>query len=112
KVTAHRHQPEMEEVLARATGAGVRLLFTPHLVPMKRGIVSTIYVPARPGTDLAAVRASLERAYGREPFVKLLPPGTWPDSAHVVGSNYVHLGAALDEERGTVVLISALDNLV
>jgi N-acetyl-gamma-glutamyl-phosphate reductase len=112
KVTAHRHQPEMEEVLARVTGADVRLLFTAHLVPMKRGILSTVYADALPGADLARVRASLERAYGGEPFVKVLPAGTWPDTAHVCGSNYVHLGAAFDAERGKVVLLCALDNLV
>jgi N-acetyl-gamma-glutamyl-phosphate reductase len=112
KVAVHRHQPEMEEVLERATGQATRVLFAPHLVPMKRGILATIYADAAPGVDFAAARASLERAYGGEPFVKLLPEGIWPDSAHVAGSNYVHLGIALDPERGKVVLLCAIDNLV
>lgn len=112
KVASHRHQPEMEEVLERATGARVRILFTPHLVPMKRGILSTVYADLAPGVDLEAIRGALASEYEGERFVKLLPEGIWPDTAHVCGSNYLHLGAAVDRERGKVVLLSALDNLV
>jgi N-acetyl-gamma-glutamyl-phosphate reductase len=112
KVGTHRHQPEMEEMLERATHREVRIVFTPHLVPMKRGILATVYADALPGTDLDAVRRALAEDYGSERFVRMLPDGRWPDTAQVNGSNYVHLAASFDAERGKVLLLSALDNLV
>lgn len=111
KAWAHRHQPEMEEILARATGLSVDLLFTPHLVPMSRGIASSIYADLEPGVTAAQVRACLAAAYRDEPFVVLLPHGKHPDTNHVIGTNFVHLQCVVDERRGKVLLLSALDNL-
>lgn len=112
KVGCHRHQPEMEEVLGRASGVIPELLFAPHLVPMIRGISAAIYAELADGVEGSAVRECLVSAYAGERFVKVLPPGQHPDTKHVAGTNYVHLNVVVDEPRRRVVLLCALDNLV
>jgi N-acetyl-gamma-glutamyl-phosphate reductase len=112
KAWSHRHQPEMEEVLARTTGASPQILFAPHLVPMNRGIATSVYADLEDGAREADVRACLEAAYAREPFVCVLAKGQHPDTKHVAGTNYVHVNAVVDETRRKVLLLSALDNLV
>jgi N-acetyl-gamma-glutamyl-phosphate reductase len=107
----HRHSPEIEQNLARAAGRPVTVSFTPTLAPMPRGILATSTARLVPGADPAAVRAQWEQAYGDEPFVHLLPEGTWPRTADVVGSNLVLLQVAVDEHAGRVVVVSAIDNL-
>jgi N-acetyl-gamma-glutamyl-phosphate reductase len=108
---AHQHTPEMEQSLSRAAGSPVTLSFTPLLAPMPRGIVATCTAIAAEGATTADVRASLEAAYGDEPFVRVLPPGQWPQTSSVSGSNAVHLQCAVDEHAGRVVVVSAIDNL-
>ncbi|MDP1877078.1 MAG: N-acetyl-gamma-glutamyl-phosphate reductase [Actinomycetota bacterium] len=107
----HQHTPEMEQALAEVSGHPVRLSFTPLLAPMPRGIVATCTAVAREGVTVDDVRDALIEAYRGEPFVQVLPPGLWPQSASVAGSNAVHLQAAVDEHAGRVVVVSALDNL-
>jgi N-acetyl-gamma-glutamyl-phosphate reductase len=105
KVGAHQHVPEIKQ----ATGAR-SLSLTPLLAPMPRGILATVTArPARAGVTLADVRAAL--AYPDEPFVHLLPEGTWPRTAATLGSNAAHLQAALDRDSGRIVVTSAIDNL-
>jgi N-acetyl-gamma-glutamyl-phosphate reductase len=108
----HQHTPEMEQSLADAAGVPVRLSFTPLLAPMSRGIVATCTAVARPGATTESVRAALQAAYADEPFIDVLPPGLWPQTSSVSGSNMVQLQCAVDDHSGRVVVVSAIDNLV
>ncbi len=107
----HRHSPEIEQNLRRAAGAPVTVSFTPTLAPMPRGILATSTARATGEATAQSVRAALADAYAAEPFVHLLPEGTWPRTADVLGSNLVHLQVALDPHSGRVVVVSAIDNL-
>ncbi|EZP38979.1 N-acetyl-gamma-glutamyl-phosphate reductase [Micrococcus luteus] len=107
----HRHTPEIEQGLAQAAGEPVRISFTPTLAPMSRGILATASARLRPGVAAADVRAAWASAYGREPFVHLLPEGQWPTTKAVLGSNHVQLQLAVDERAGRVIVCAALDNL-
>jgi N-acetyl-gamma-glutamyl-phosphate reductase len=107
----HRHTPEIEQNLSRAAGEAVTVSFTPPLAPMPRGILATCTARLRADTDPAGVRAVWETAYADEPFVHVLPEGSWPATASVVGSNHVQLQLAVDERLGRVVVVSAIDNL-
>jgi N-acetyl-gamma-glutamyl-phosphate reductase len=108
----HQHTPEMEQALASAAGVPVTLSFTPVLAPMPRGILATATARLVPGTTGAQLRESLTAAYADEPFVHVLPEGTWPTTAAVAGSNSVHLQVACDAHAGRAVVVAALDNLV
>ena len=107
----HRHTPEIEQNLGRAAGQPVTVSFTPTLAPMPRGILATCTARLRPDVDPAAVREAWEKAYAAEPFVHVLPEGSWPTTASVVGSNHVQLQLAVDERLRRVVVVSAVDNL-
>jgi len=107
KVGSHQHTPEIKQ----ATGAGT-LSFTPVLAPMRRGILATVTAVATiPGTTVAQLREVLNKQYGNEPFVRLLPDGVWPRTAATLGSNACHLQAAVDADSGRLVVVSAIDNL-
>ena len=101
----HRHTPEIEQV------SGARVLFTPHLVPMNRGILATCYATPASGADLTSqsVLAVLAKAYAGEPFVVVRPSP--PSTKATMGTNSVHLSARYDERTNTVIVLSALDNL-
>ncbi|MER5929075.1 N-acetyl-gamma-glutamyl-phosphate reductase [Streptomyces sp. NPDC002054] len=110
----HRHTPELEQNLSLAAGEPVTVSFTPTLAPMPRGILATCTARLRPGTatdTAAAVRAVYEAAYADEPFVRLLPPGRWPSTGSVLGSNTAHVQVAVDERAGRLICVSAIDNL-
>lgn len=110
---AHRHTSELEQELSAAAKAPSRLVFTPHLVPMSRGILATVYGrPTDPSRDPAAYREALEEAYADEPFVTLLPAGRLPDTAHVRGSNRAQVQVVFDQRSHTVLAMAAIDNLV
>ncbi|MFN0068391.1 MAG: N-acetyl-gamma-glutamyl-phosphate reductase [Limisphaerales bacterium] len=111
-LTKHRHLAEIEEQLALAAGAPVIVQFNPHLAPMRRGIATTITVPAASGATLDAVLSCWRAAYAGRPFVSILAPGETPDTAHVSGTNRIDLAAAHDPRTGNFVLTSAEDNLV
>jgi N-acetyl-gamma-glutamyl-phosphate reductase len=108
----HQHTPEMAQNLRYATGADVRLSFTPMLAPMSRGILATCSARLSPGTSEADVLDVLGAAYSGEPFVRVLPPGQWPVTGATLGSNTVHLQAAVDGHAGRVTVVAAEDNLV
>lgn len=109
----HRHTPEIEEQLGYAAGKEVVLNFTPHLVPMNRGILVTAYANLKPeGMDAERVRAAYEKYYGKEMFIRLLPPGECPETKWVEGSNFVDIGFVIDERTGRIIMMGALDNLV
>jgi len=107
----HRHLAEVEEQLALRTGAPTVIQFNPHLAPMRRGIATTITVPARVDS-VDPVYTSWRAAYGQAPFVHLLPTGEAPDTAHVVGSNRVDMSAVYDPRTKNLILTSAEDNLM
>ena len=109
-VARHRHAPEIEQGLSAAAGAPVRVNFTPHLIPMNRGILATIYVRSSEGAD--ALRAALARRYAGEPFVRVLPAGSAPATRHVRGSNHCLIAVFDDRIEGRAILIAAIDNLV
>jgi N-acetyl-gamma-glutamyl-phosphate reductase len=107
----HRHSPEIEQNLTRAAGSRATVSFTPTLAPMPRGILATSTARLAAGVDAESVRSHWEKAYGAEPFVRLLPEGVWPRTTDVLGSNTVALQLAVDEHAGRVVVVSAVDNL-
>ncbi len=111
-VANHRHTPEIEQGLSAAAGRKITVSFTPHLMPMNRGILSTIYVRFANGSTLADLRRVLEDAYRSEPFVRVLPEGQLPSTHHVRGSNLCLIGLSRDRLSRRAILVSAIDNLV
>ena len=111
KVAEHRHAPEMEQELSLLSGKPVKVTFTPHLAPMGRGILGTLYAQlVKPLTD-EDIHKVYRAFYRDQPFVRLMPPGTWPSTQQVRGSNYCDLAFKVDRERGRVILVSVIDNL-
>ena len=111
-VASHRHSAELDQELSAAAGADVMAAFTPHLIPMNRGILSTIYVTLAKGVSAADAHAALAKRYDAEYFVRVLPFGTVPATRHVRGSNHVLIGAVEDRRPGRLILVSVIDNLV
>lgn len=107
-VGAHRHMAEIEQELGRACGRPVRTSFTPHLLPMSRGILATIYVAG----EAERVRQCLEEKYAGDPFVQVLGRGQLPRTQDVRGSNLLRIGVAEDRRAGRSVVLATLDNLV
>jgi len=112
KIDEHRHMPEIEEILSGYSGHDVQVTFTPHLIPMDRGILSTIYVQLKKDISTAQVIDEYHNFYNGEPFVRVLPENTFPSTAHVRGSNFCDIGIKVNQHKGTAIIISAIDNLV
>ena len=108
----HRHMSELDQEFSLAAGQEVVVSFTPHLVPMNRGILSTIYVRGTRGISPEDLHAILLKQYMSEPFVHVLPFGQTPQTRHVRGSNMTFIGVAKDRAPGRAIVIAALDNLV
>jgi len=108
----HRHMAELDQELSLAAGKEVIVSFTPHLLPMNRGILSTIYVRGRRGKTPEELHEVLSKFYAKEPFVHVLPFGQTPHTRHVRGSNMTFIGVAKDRVPGRAIVIAALDNLV
>lgn len=111
-VAKHRHAPEIEQGLSKAAGRPVIVNFTPHLMPMNRGILSSIYVRLAKGVSAADLRATLEKKYAGETFVRVVPEGVSPATRHVRGSNHVLIGVFADRVPGRAILLCVEDNLV
>lgn len=111
-VAKHRHTPEIEQALSDLSGEQVLLNFTPHLVPMSRGILSTCYAALRTGVPPELVDAAFEKLYGKEFFIRLLGRGAYPSTKNVRGSNYCDIAWHIDERTNRVIVLSAIDNLV
>lgn len=112
---SHRHLAEMEQELSGAEpsrGDSFRLVFSPHLLPVSRGILSTMYVLLPPGLDETSVRAAYTTAYAAEPFVHLLPPGQVATLQHTVGSNRCAIGLTFVPGSPLVIITSSIDNLI
>lgn len=112
KVAEHRHTPEIEQEVSELAGRPVVISFTPHLLPISRGILSTIYAKLKPGTESGQVRESYAGFYRQERFVRLCNPGEMPATQYVRGSNFCDIGWKIDPRTGRIVIISAIDNLV
>ncbi|BBF93261.1 N-acetyl-gamma-glutamyl-phosphate reductase [Blastochloris tepida] len=111
-IARHRHMAELDQEFSKAAGQDVIATFTPHLVPMNRGILATIYVRLRKDRTARDLRSILAEAYDREPFVHVLPYGDMPQTRHVRGSNMAMIGVAEDRREGAAIIVSVLDNLV
>ena len=119
-VPKHRHLSEIEQELSNAAGTKVTIQFTPHLIPVTRGILSTLYLAPTEKFETEDEEAALGKkisdcfsaAYADEPFVRLLPEGTLPDTKHVTQTNYLDLAWRLDRRTGRLIVMSAIDNLV
>lgn len=111
-VASHRHAPEIEQGLGEAAGKPVIVSFTPHLIPMSRGMLCTTYVRLAKGATAEDLRACLIRRYADEPFLRILDKGKVPQTRFVRGSNMCHIAVAADRRPGCAILMSAIDNLV
>jgi N-acetyl-gamma-glutamyl-phosphate reductase len=111
-VASHRHSPEIEQGVSEAAGREAILNFTPHLMPMSRGILETIYVKLAPGKKAKDLKTHLEQTYKDERFVHVLSGGALPQTRHVRGSNNCYINVVDDRVPGRAIIVSAIDNLV
>ena len=111
-VAGHRHTPEIEEQLGYASGEKVVINFTPHLVPMNRGILATEYASLKKDVTYEDVKAIYDKYYADEKFVRVLEKDQCPETKWVEGSSYVDIGFKIDERTGRIIMMGAIDNLV
>ncbi|MFO0389541.1 MAG: N-acetyl-gamma-glutamyl-phosphate reductase [Alphaproteobacteria bacterium] len=111
-VASHRHAPEIEQGFSLASGKAITVSFTPHLIPMSRGILSTMYVSLVKGKVAADARKVLEQIYANEAFVHILPEGIFPSTHQVKGTNNCLIALKEDRVAGRLILVSVIDNLV
>ncbi len=111
-VASHRHTPEIEQELSLLAGEEFKISFTPHLVPMNRGILSTIYAKLKEDCSTAQVLEMYDEFYQGEAFIRILPEGDFPSTLHVQGSNFCDIGLTVDKRTGRVIVVSAIDNLI
>lgn len=111
-MTSHRHTPEIEQELSKVAGKDILLSFTPHLIPMNRGILATCYAKLKKHISYKELKAVYEKYYGNEYFIRLTKEGVFPETKWVKGSNFVDIGLSVDERSGNVVVIGAIDNLM
>jgi N-acetyl-gamma-glutamyl-phosphate reductase len=111
-VASHRHTPEIEEQLSTVAGSPITISFTPHLVPMNRGILTTAYASLKGGVTADEVTAAYRKYYGNERFIRLLPYGVFPETRWVKGSNMCDIGLVIDERTGRIIVGGAIDNLI
>ena len=109
---AHRHTPEIEQELSADAGKQVKVTFTPHLLPISRGILSTIYASLAPGFDRKRIDELYRAKYGDEPFVRLLADGVFPATQYVRGSNYCDISYKIDPATGRIIVMTTIDNIV
>ena len=112
KVNRHQHTPEIEQTLSVAAGKSVKITFVPHLLPVNRGILATIYAETTAKATESLIRKTLESAYAKAPFVRIKPAGQYPSLRDVQYTNFCDVGISVQEETGRVVIITAIDNLV
>jgi len=112
KIGEHRHTPEIDEVLSNYSGLNVRVSFTPHLIPMDRGILSTIYIKLREEITTKELLNLYENFYKGKRFIRITPEKTYPSTGDVRGSNFCDIGISANPKNRTAIIISVLDNLV
>jgi N-acetyl-gamma-glutamyl-phosphate reductase len=112
-VASHRHTPEIEQICGDLAGQEVRVQFTPHLIPMPRGILATVYATLRdPGLVRDDLLTIYQAFYRSSPFVKILPPGTYPQTKWACGTNLCYIGVEVDRRTDRIIVMSAIDNLI
>lgn len=111
-VASHRHTPEIEQTLGHLSGQSVQVSFTPHLLPVSRGILSTCYASLMQSMDTAALQQLYAQRYSGEPFVRVHPAGDLPNILHVRGSNCCNIGVVSDPRTGRAIIVSVIDNLL
>ena len=111
KVAEHRHTPEIEQELSAVAGSALKVVFTPHLVPMSRGILTTLYGRLSKRVTNEDISKLYRKAYEKAPFVRVLHEGQLPSTLHVRGTNYCDIGWRLEPRTGRIIAISAIDNL-
>lgn len=111
-VATHRHTPEIEQALSLLNDTPIMVNFTPHLVPMSRGILATAYATLQPSINNSDITNAFETAYGKEPFIRLRGEGSYPNTKYVRGSNFIDIGWHIDPRTRRVIVLSAIDNLV
>lgn len=111
-VAHHRHTPEIEQALKDLGGEEVIINFTPHLVPMSRGILATCYAKLKEEVSAGTIEAAFQKLYGKEKFIRLLGRDAYPETKFVRGSNYCDIAWHIDERTNRVIVLSAIDNLV
>ncbi len=112
RVAGHQHTPEIEQELSLLAGTELRVNFTPHLIPMNRGVFCTAYATLREPASTAALIDLYAAFYKAKPFIRVLPAEAYPSTRHVRGTNYCDIGLKVDNRTGTVIVLSAIDNLV
>jgi N-acetyl-gamma-glutamyl-phosphate reductase len=112
KIGNHRHTPEIEQELSLLAGCPMEISFTPHLLPVKRGILSTIYAKLNKDVAAAELAALYQTFYRDEPFVRVYRSGQFPNISSVVGSNYCDIGVTVDKRTNRIVIVSVIDNLI
>jgi N-acetyl-gamma-glutamyl-phosphate reductase len=111
-IGTHRHTPEIEQELSALAGAKIRVNFTPHLLPLDRGILTTIYALMNRKMSQADILETYKHAYAGEPFIRVLDSGVYPNLKNVRGTNFCEIGLKLNERTNTLIIVSAIDNLV
>jgi N-acetyl-gamma-glutamyl-phosphate reductase len=112
KVGGHRHTPEIEQELGSLAGREVKISFTPHLLPVKRGILSTVYAKLEKDVTAEEATALYQEFYHKEPFVRICRAGQFPNLSSVVGSNFCDIGVTVDKRTGRLIVVSVIDNLI
>ncbi|MBR5135347.1 MAG: N-acetyl-gamma-glutamyl-phosphate reductase [Clostridia bacterium] len=112
KVASHRHTPEIEQTLSKLAGEKATITFVPHLLPVNRGILSTIYAKLNDGVTESDIREAYEQAYANETFVRVMPKGQAVNIRHVQCSNYCDIQLYIDSHTGLLVVTSVIDNMV
>lgn len=113
KVGEHRHTPEIEQGLSLIAGKNIKITFTPHLLPVNRGILSTIYATSMAKkTSYTQILNAYKKSYNNEFFIRIMPEGVFPNISQVKGSNFCDIGFKIDERTGRLIVITAIDNLV
>lgn len=112
KVAGHQHTPEIEQELSKLAGKPVNLTFTPHLIPITSGILSSIYLRLKKDTNREEISALYQDFYESQPFIRLLPEGIYPRVRNVVGTNYCEIGWQIDQRTRRLIVLSVIDNLI
>lgn len=112
KIASHRHTPEIEQTLSKISGEDITVLFVPHLLPINRGIISTVYAKLEENISMQDIRNAYENAYKNEKFVRVLKDGEVANLRNVKCSNYCDISLHIDDRTGTLVVVSAIDNMV
>lgn len=112
KIASHRHTPEIEQTLSYFAGHKIKVVFTPHLLPVNRGIISTVYSRLKRGVTEERIREAYEKSYSGEYFVRVLTKGKTANLRDVRGSNYCNISIHVDSRTDTLIIVSAIDNMV